>query len=183
MSFLSTLFLVAACLAGFGGFVWSTWTHFQDTGERPVGAWLIFVLTPLGVLATVYIVLTQPIYDFLLLGLGLYAVALGLLWWAIVETKDARLPMAFSGDTPAQLLSRGPYSLVRHPFYSSCLLYWLAGAVATGSLLLFAFFVGMTCLYLRAALLEEATFARSFFAHEYRAYAARTGMFVPWLLP
>ena len=36
-------------------------------------------------------------------------------------------------DTPASLNQSGPYRFVRHPFYTSYSLTWLAAAVATAS--------------------------------------------------
>ncbi len=58
----------------------------------------------------------------------LYVVALGLFWWAVAHAARAQLNLAFTNATPVTLLVDGPYAYIRHPFYASYLLYWVAGA-------------------------------------------------------
>jgi protein-S-isoprenylcysteine O-methyltransferase Ste14 len=68
---------------------------------------------------------------------------------------------------------------MRHPFYCSYLLAWLAGAVATLSPWLAGAFVGMFVLYLIAARDEEKKFASSSLGDAYASYCSSTGQFFP----
>jgi len=73
----------------------------------------------------------------------------------------------------------GPYRYVRHPFYLSYSLFWLAGAVAVPYWPMIVGSLGMLTLYYRAAAQEEQTIARSGLSAEYEAYKRTTGMFLP----
>ena len=117
---------------------------------------------------------------------SLAGIALYLLAWLLFEAsaramKGNPLSFAFSSDPPVCLLRRGPYQLVRHPFYTSFLLAWAAGTVATGQHLLVIPLLVMFVIYNEAADMEEAKFAVSPLAGEYAAYRARTGKFLPRL--
>ncbi len=114
-------------------------------------------------------------------GAALFAAALTLFWWAVRANLERPLTLAFSPDAPRHLVAWGPYRRVRHPFYASYALAWLAGAVAAAEPLLLLPFVVMGALYVQAARLEEAKFAESPLAEAYAAYRARTGMFWPSL--
>ncbi len=111
-------------------------------------------------------------------GLILYSTSLVVFWWAVATTKD-RLTLAFSTDGPQYLITIGPYRYIRHPFYTSYILFWLAGAIVTSEWLLVPPVVIMTFLYFRAARMEEGKFACSDLNMHYKGYRERTGMFVP----
>lgn len=100
---------------------------------------------------------------------------------AILATRSKQLSFAFSGDLPVHLLNQGPYRLMRHPFYASFLLAWVAGICATGQLLLVLPLVMMFCIYNGAANHEEAKFAASPQADAYARYRAVTGKYLPRL--
>ena len=112
---------------------------------------------------------------------ALYGTALALFWWAIATHRQNRLSAVFSSDLPTELVDRGPYRYVRHPFYSSYLLTWLAGVPASGMLWLLGTFVVMFAIYLKAARMEEDKFRRSNLAAAYDAYRSQTGQFFPKL--
>lgn len=111
-------------------------------------------------------------------GSGLYVGALLLFWWAIFTNRSKPLSAAFSPDLPRHLVEQGPYRVIRHPFYSSYLVAWLAGVIASGQPWLVVTAVVMTALYTKAALSEEAKFSRSALAQPYELYRARTGLFL-----
>jgi protein-S-isoprenylcysteine O-methyltransferase Ste14 len=85
----------------------------------------------------------------------------------------------FSQDAPEFLWTRGPFAYVRNPFYSSYLLAGLSVA------LMFFDYSTLVCQGLllasarAAARGEERKFLLSRLAGEYRAYASRTGRFLP----
>lgn len=109
----------------------------------------------------------------------LYAVSLGMFWWCVRINRTQPLSLAFSTDQPGHIVTSGPYAWVRHPFYLSYLLCWIAGVLATGQWVLLATVAFMGWIYWRAAVKEEAKFAASPLAEAYRGYAARAGRFVP----
>ena len=109
----------------------------------------------------------------------LYLWSLGLFWWAIQTNSTARLSAAFSDDLPAHLVEDGPYRFIRHPFYSSYVLAWSAGTVATARWWLLLTVAVMVIIYWKAAAIEEEKFSRSALAEEYQKYRERTA----WLLP
>jgi len=76
-------------------------------------------------------------------------------------------------------VSWGPYRYVRHPFYASYCLTWVAGAAACGSAVVVSTFVLMLAMYVRAARFEERKFLRSPQAADYANYQRSTGMLVP----
>jgi protein-S-isoprenylcysteine O-methyltransferase Ste14 len=115
--------------------------------------------------------------------LALLAGALGLFLWAAWTNRARKLGLAFAGAVPEHVQTGGPYALVRHPCYASYLLAFVGGAVAAGSPWLAPAVLAGALTYRRAARDEEARFAQSPLAAAYGRYAARTGMFLPRLLP
>jgi protein-S-isoprenylcysteine O-methyltransferase Ste14 len=113
--------------------------------------------------------------------LPLYLAAFAVWAWAIAASRRARLTLAFSRDLPEALLDHGPYRYVRHPFYTSYTLYWLAGILATLTWWVVLPSILAIGLYVLAARKEERKFAASGLADAYSAYRARTGMFFPSL--
>lgn len=112
-------------------------------------------------------------------GVAGFAAAQGLYWWALSTHGGCRPAFAFVPVTPACLVRRGPYRLMRHPIYTAYLLAWLAGAAAAGQPWLLLSVPLMGALYYRAARQEERAFLDGPLAVEYQEYRRRTGMFVP----
>lgn len=114
-----------------------------------------------------------------LAGLAMYLLSMALFAWAEVATRSQRLNVAYSSVRPARLVIEGPFQLCRHPFYTSYLLSYLAGLVATGSPWLWLVVVATAVVFINAALGEEKKFAEGPFAEEYLAYRREVGMFGP----
>ena len=106
-------------------------------------------------------------------------VSLCLFWWSVATTRVQPLTLAFALDAPAYVQVRGPYAYVRHPFYSSYVMFWLATAVAERNLLGWTILLVMTVSYSKAAKREERKFASSSLAATYNDYRGRTGMLIP----
>lgn len=105
--------------------------------------------------------------------------ALALFWWAVATTRRTRLTLAFSADQPTFLVDQGPYAVVRHPFYTSYILFWIGAAIDGVSPLFWIAPIVITVLYARAASIEERKFVQSALATRYRDYQNRTGMLLP----
>lgn len=109
----------------------------------------------------------------------LYSGSLALFWWAIRANRSQSLTAAFLDDLPVHLVNRGPYRVIRHPFYTSYLLAWAAGVLAVERWWLAPTFIVMLAIYWNASKVEENKFARSSLGAAYAAYRARTGRFLP----
>ncbi|HYZ85306.1 MAG TPA: isoprenylcysteine carboxylmethyltransferase family protein [Bryobacteraceae bacterium] len=114
-------------------------------------------------------------------GCLLYLCSIALYWWALDANRRRPLSAVFSPDTPEHLVTSGPYAYVRHPLYTSYLLAWLAGVIASGEPWLLVTFVAMALIYRRAVQQEEGKFEASQLSAAYQAYRARTGAFLPRL--
>ena len=173
---LSVLLLV--CL---GSFRWGMSHFFSRPAGRTVGMKVInacgtlFAALHLSAVLTTPAVTPQRGWAAVLL----YLWALGLYFWAIRTNSKIPLSAAFSPDSPRHLVDRGPYRFIRHPFYSSYLLTWAAGFLATGQLWLGPTLAIMLLVYLKAARMEEQKFTSSPLASRYEQYRSRTGLFFP----
>jgi protein-S-isoprenylcysteine O-methyltransferase Ste14 len=110
---------------------------------------------------------------------AMYVAAIGLFWWAVRVNRTRPLAACFSTAGTPYLNTCGPYRLVRHPFYSSYLLAWLSGVIATEDWILLPTVMVMFTIYVNAALREEEEYERGPLAAEYRLYRSRTGQFFP----
>lgn len=160
-------------------FAWSMKNHFV-AGTFPLGARLVsiaFFMCALALTWTLFVA-DQPM-TFLVAGLGLQAASCGLFWWAIVASRSARLRYVFDEGKPASLVTDGPYGRIRHPFYTSYMLFWIGWSLASASPWAIAIVAYFAFAYTAAAREEEQNFARSPLADEYSRYRAMTGRFLP----
>lgn len=172
--------LLAACTC-FAGYAWGRARFFRIVAGTPGGHRLIAWATAGSALAHLVAIVFfhRHAPARFAAGLALYAASLGLFWWCVRVNRSRPLSLAFSADLPCHLVAAGPYAAVRHPFYLSYLLCWIAGVVATGFWPLLATVAAMAWIYHRAALMEEAKFAASPLAEAYARYAAGTGRYLP----
>ncbi len=113
------------------------------------------------------------------LGVALLLAGLGLAVWARVHLgRNWGMPMTEKQEP--ELVTSGPYRLVRHPIYSGLLLGFLGTAMATNALWLVTIAV-VTPYFLYSAKVEEANMTRTFPA-AYPEYRARTKMLIPFVL-
>lgn len=90
---------------------------------------------------------------------------LGAAWAPFVSVKKEQ-----------KLVTSGPYSLCRHPMYTSVLLFGLGSALATGSWLVGGAWVSMVAALCVARVPQEEAVVRRAFGQQYQRYAAS----VPW---
>jgi protein-S-isoprenylcysteine O-methyltransferase Ste14 len=113
------------------------------------------------------------------LGLALFALGLGFAVWARVHIgRNWGTPMTQKVDP--ELVTSGPYRLVRHPIYSGILLAGIGTAVALSWLWLVGF--ALTGIYLVYAARVEERFLAERFPDDYPAYRRSTRMLVPFVL-
>jgi len=114
-----------------------------------------------------------------LAGMSCFLISFYLFWWTVAASRAVPLNIAFTLTKPEYLLDRGPYARIRHPLYTSYLIYWMAGVLVTGWWPLIATVIVMGALYYSATRWEEREFLCSPLSAEYVAYMRRTGLFWP----
>ena len=112
-------------------------------------------------------------------GLGLFAIGLALAIWARVHIgRNWGTPMT-QKDEP-ELVTSGPYHLVRHPIYSGILTAGVGTAVALSWLWLIA--VGLAGVYFLYSAAVEERYLTEQFPDRYPTYKRSTKMLSPFIL-
>jgi protein-S-isoprenylcysteine O-methyltransferase Ste14 len=169
--------LLLALLASFG---WAMRSFFSKPAGDNASMRVVRICGSAFAILHLFAILITPVAaPQALAGACFYFGAFGLFWWAIRTNLRQPLSAVFSPDSPNHLVQDGPYRWIRHPFYCSYMLTWLAGVVATGRLWLLPTVAVMLVLYLKAARIEEDKFGSSPLALAYERYRARTGLFFP----
>ena len=113
------------------------------------------------------------------IGLVLFALGLGLAVWARLHIgRNWGTPMT-QKDEP-ELVTSGPYRLVRHPIYSGILTAAAGTAVALSWLWLIA--VALAGVYFIYSATVEERYLTARFPDDYPAYKRSTKMLVPFIL-
>ena len=173
--------LALSGLLVFGGFAWGVRGHFVSA-RLPIGMKLILALSSLGMVGYLLEIGNAGVPDWRRASaFGLQVVAGGLFLWACAATRRDRPGVAFSPSDPVRLFDAGPFRFVRHPFYMSYLIFWVACALATSCLLVMTITILLATIYSVAALQEQNAFLSSALRPEYEAYRRTTGFFWPKL--
>jgi protein-S-isoprenylcysteine O-methyltransferase Ste14 len=162
-----------------GSFIWAVYGHFQSR-TLPLGAKVVslFALATGFFLMAMVLLFPQPA-PAALAGIVAMLTAELLFWSAIRETRAAKLLAAFTTENPHGLVTTGPYRYVRHPFYTSYLVYWAGFSLASWSVWSIPPLIGLIVMYWRAAIEEEMKFTNTPMANAYADYKRRTGRFFP----
>lgn len=181
MAIVLDLLVTVVGLAVFGQHVWALRGHFASdrmtSGARAISA---------GALASCLILLlllwfgSQPA-GAQAAGTVVMIASLVVFWAAVRASREAKLRFAFDQALPQSLVVMGPYRLVRHPFYTSYLMFWIGWAIATWSAWALAPVIVMTVMYTIAARYEEELLGNSAMSGAYAEYRQRAGMFWPKL--
>jgi protein-S-isoprenylcysteine O-methyltransferase Ste14 len=112
-----------------------------------------------------------------ILGDVLCALGIGLAIWARL-TLGRNWGMPNSHKEGAELITAGPYAVIRHPIYSGVSLA-LLGMAMVGGVAWFLFFLLIAGTFIHSARQEELRMGRTF--PDYSAYRQRSKMLVPWI--
>lgn len=165
--------------AGFLSFTWAMLRHFCSVGPMPLGMRLIGAISTAAMAVFTWSALAMPLSKVWLVSPILSIAALALFAWTIRTTRDASFAVAFATSQSSAVTVSGPFRYVRHPFYTSYIIFWLGTCFATtGSVCWFGPTILLAC-YILAARGEERLMSRGDLAAEYAGYASRTGMFLP----
>lgn len=170
--------LMVLCL---GSFVWGMRAFFVQPAGYTAGMKFITIssaICALIQLAAIVSALDVPL-KWTIVATMAYLGSMALYWWTISVNRKTPLSAAFSPDLPTHLVQRGPYRVIRHPFYASYLLMWAAAVPASGDWRVLITVAFMIAVYISAARAEERKFSHSALAGAYREYRSRTGLLVP----
>ena len=175
--------LAVACFSLFC-FAWARKRFFKRSSQTPVGRnGLRLFGSASGLLVVVHLVFGSPSMPiaFLGFGSGLMIFSLLIFWWA-VKSFSGEAP--YIASTPGEIVflnTRGPYKYVRHPFYSSYMLFWLGAFASIQTVDVLLAVIILFGIYFIVARREEESILSSSFGCAYVAYKKRTGMFFPAL--
>lgn len=179
MEIVLDLVVSAVGLAVFAQHIWALRGHFAST-TMASGARIISI----GALGSCAIMLIlgwsgpQPLLA-QLAGIVVMPASLILFWQAVRASRAAQLRYAFDSDLPRQLVTEGPYRYIRHPFYTSYLVFWMGWAIAVWSIWALVPVVVMAALYTSAARYEEKLLGSSEMGPAYATYRQQAGLFWP----
>lgn len=165
----------------FASFSWALQCFFTKPTKKNIGLGLIYIFGTLFIFVHLFsIIFLYPSNTTIAnIGLAFYLSSLCLFWWSVYTNYSKPLSAAFSSDQPLHLINTGPYRIIRHPFYVSYTLSWLAGAIIVDKFWLYLTVIMMFILYWCAAVNEERKFEKSSLATSYKRYQEKVGMFLP----
>ena len=168
----------------FSGFIWVIVAWFKKGNK--VERWEMKFIKVAGLGFTIAHLTAAAFYPsttllFSVIGILLLLLSATLFLWSISAFKKQPPAIAFAETIVRPLNTSGPYSIIRHPFYSSYSIAWIGGTIATQCWWLIISFFCMFFIYYRAAKLEEQQWLNSKDAEVYKNYLSKTGMFFPWM--
>lgn len=167
-------------LLGFGLFASAAWWHFK--GKSAPAMHLVAALSLLAFLLTEYELFAPPVtHDTLPIGLALQIASIGLFFAAIRASRGAGFGVAFGGEDSDRICTQGPYRYVRHPFYTSYMMFWIGCLLISPTMVLVGAVVAITAMYFLAASREESYLLSTPAGAVYSEYQSRTGRFLPRL--
>ena len=163
-------------------YLWSVKYHFESSMLQAGAKFISVMVISCSIILTAmtWFYVQTPFVQ--IAGLVLQCLALALFWITIRETREAKLLAVFTAQNPGSLVTTGPYKYVRHPFYSSYLLFWLGWTIATETVVSMLLFAIMFVTYWRAASQEEDKFENTPMAEQYAQFKRGRTRFIPYLL-
>ena len=181
MGLFGDLLVLVVSLAIVGQHIWATRDHFVSKKMAPLALALGLLVVATTLIFSVLLFFFEAPAATTIIGLVLELASLALFWAAIRTSRQAKLLFAFDPGLPHGLLDVGPYRYVRHPFYTSYLLFWIGWALAIWSVWTLPLLLLFIAFYVAAATGEERKFAATDLGGDYASYRRRAGLFWPKL--
>lgn len=109
----------------------------------------------------------------LYVGLVLFVIAMTMVTWAMMVNPFAESTVRIQADRNHQVVSSGPYRVVRHPMYIGAILLYPASALIFGSMWALALSVLMAVMFVCRTALEDWTLRRELPGYEKFAAVTR----------
>jgi protein-S-isoprenylcysteine O-methyltransferase Ste14 len=113
---------------------------------------------------------------FSFLSVVLYLISLVIFWSSIVTAKS--LDFAFSKKV-GDIVTTGPFGVLRHPFYVSYMIAWWTSTMLFNSVYMWITALYLTFFYVVSARKEERLIMDSPQSEKYKIYQNNVGMFLP----
>jgi len=151
--------------------------HFG--GSHKFGTKIVTVTSILGYMSAIYaIFIAGYIGIWSALGVALHLISMFLFGWAVGTSGRKTLGLALNDASSRRLITDGPYALVRHPFYTSYIIFWTSNAIIAVSIFTILPAVLLLLLYILTAHREDKALAQ-LFEDEYPSWHSNTGAFFP----
>jgi protein-S-isoprenylcysteine O-methyltransferase Ste14 len=158
----------------------ATKQHFRSE-SYPAGMYLISAMSLVGLSTFLYFAFRGELV-FTGISLVLIAIAQALFTWAIRHSKDKRLSLAMDEQMQSgSIITTGPWRYMRHPFYASYMIFWLACALATQHIISVIAFLTLSGIYAYSARREEHALSTGPLRKDYIEYRDTVGFFYPRL--
>ncbi|HWE58233.1 MAG TPA: isoprenylcysteine carboxylmethyltransferase family protein [Solirubrobacteraceae bacterium] len=165
---------------------WIGWLGVAFTANRSTNR--RFFMGPRGVAAVALVILLRGVHGGSLevrsmlvaaIGAVLFAAGIALAVWArAILGRNWGMPMTQRAEP--ELVTAGPYGLIRHPIYSGILLGMVGTSLAT-NLIGLGITLVLGIFFVYSAIVEERNLTATF-PSAYPAYRERTKMLIPYLL-
>ncbi|UYH51123.1 isoprenylcysteine carboxylmethyltransferase family protein [Candidatus Kirkpatrickella diaphorinae] len=161
----------------FLSFTWALYRHFESPGQMPHNMRALSIFSLVAYVTFLAIGLLSEPGPWQVGGaIALFIASAIIFWSAVSATRKGGLHVAHEDAVSQEIVTRGPYRFLRHPFYVAYRLFWLATALIGGPVLwmfTLAFFVWYAIL----AREEEKRLLQSELGSSYKAYLSKRGLF------
>ena len=113
-------------------------------------------------------------------GTGLAILCLPLLWW-VFRSIGKNVSETVLIKDEHELVTSGPYTVVRHPLYGSALLLLLSISLVFGDWIIFGYTLAGTLAFRLLVIPAEEKQLLDAFGEDYECYQSRTGALIPWI--
>ena len=162
--------------------VWARYCYFDlGSSDSKIAARIYDPLVGIHIIASYYYSNAFTPSSSLRTWLSIFILLLGGALFVHSARTAKKLDFAFS-DQVSTLIIKGPFAIVRHPFYISYMLIWLSSSLLFNSTLLWITLFLLIAFYIFSAKREEEVILKSSYSREYRIYRNRVGMFLPRIL-
>ena len=113
-------------------------------------------------------------------GAGLAVLCLPLLWW-VFRSIGKNISETVLIKDEHELVTSGPYTVVRHPLYGSALLLLLSISLTFGDWIILGYTLAGTLAFRLLVIPAEEKQLLDAFGEDYECYQSRTGALLPWI--
>ena len=158
----------------------ATKQHFVSE-KFPLGMHVISVISLIGLFTFLVHAFSERLHATIAV-IPLILVAVTMFLWAVKHSRSEQLSLAFDTRTTVKgIITSGPWKYVRHPFYTSYIVFWLACALGTRHPTSIIVLIALSFIYGYSAMQEEASLSQGKYGNDYRLYQKNARFFLPKL--
>lgn len=137
--------------------------------------WVFVIIQFLCIL---FLIIYQPIFELSVYSyIRVFSILLAL--WAVVESRKGKLgilPKVLNGSS---LITTGPYKLIRHPMYTSLLIFFSAGLIQKPTILNSIVYAILFLTLMLKVEYEESLLIKAY--SEYKEYKNKSHRLIPFI--